>query len=80
MAFLRSASACSSAASSLRREARAASVGHGASFEGLAALLTMLSSCAPGVCVVNIDGGFSGAQVAYRIVRRASRAAVEGAS
>ncbi len=54
------------------------SVGYGASFEGLAALLAMLSSCAPGVCVVNIDGGFSGAQVAYRIVRRASRATVEG--
>ena len=54
------------------------SVGYGASFEGLAALLAMLSSCAPGVCVVNIDGGFSGAQVAYRIVRRASRTALEG--
>jgi len=46
------------------------SVGHGASFEGLAALLSMLSSCAPGVAVVNIDGGFSGAQAAFRIVRR----------
>lgn len=46
------------------------SVGHGASFEGLTALLSMLASCAPGVAVVNIDGGFSAAQVAYRIVRR----------
>jgi NCAIR mutase (PurE)-related protein len=43
------------------------SVGYGASFEGLAALLGMLSSCAPGVAVVNIDNGFGAAQVAYRI-------------
>ena len=48
------------------------SVGYGASFEGLAALLTMLSSCSPGVTVVNIDGGFSAAQAAFRIVRSAS--------
>jgi NCAIR mutase (PurE)-related protein len=34
------------------------SVGYGASFGGLAALLTMLNSCAPGVTVVNIDNGF----------------------
>ena len=34
------------------------SVGYGASFDGLAALLTMLNSCAPGVAVVNIDNGF----------------------
>jgi NCAIR mutase (PurE)-related protein len=34
------------------------SVGYGASFEGLAALLTMLNCCAPGVVVVNIDNGF----------------------
>jgi pyridinium-3,5-biscarboxylic acid mononucleotide synthase len=46
------------------------SVGYGASFEGLAALLAMLSSCAPGVSVVNIDNGFGAAQVAFRIVRR----------
>jgi pyridinium-3,5-biscarboxylic acid mononucleotide synthase len=45
------------------------SVGYGASFEGLAALLGMLSSCAPGVAVVNIDNGFGAAQVAQRIVR-----------
>ncbi len=44
------------------------SVGYGASFEGLAALLGMLSSCAPGIAVVNIDNGFGAAQVAYRIV------------
>ncbi|MBF0430558.1 MAG: nickel pincer cofactor biosynthesis protein LarB [Fibrobacteria bacterium] len=34
------------------------SVGYGASFQGLSALLTMLNSCAPGVVVVNIDNGF----------------------
>ncbi len=34
------------------------SVGYGASFDGLAALLTMLNSCAPGVAVMNIDNGF----------------------
>jgi pyridinium-3,5-biscarboxylic acid mononucleotide synthase len=52
------------------------SVGYGANFAGLAALLGMLSSCAPGVAVVNIDNGFGAAQVADRIVRsaRSSRA------
>ncbi|HKZ75794.1 MAG TPA: AIR carboxylase family protein, partial [Actinomycetota bacterium] len=44
------------------------SVGYGASFEGLAALLAMLNSCAPGVSVVNIDNGFGAALVAHRIV------------
>jgi NCAIR mutase (PurE)-related protein len=53
------------------------SVGYGASFEGLAALLGMLSSCAPGVAVVNIDNGFGAAQVALRIVRTARRAEAE---
>jgi NCAIR mutase (PurE)-related protein len=54
------------------------SVGYGASFEGLAALLAMLSSCAPGVAVVNIDNGFGAAQVAYRIVRRGRPASGAG--
>jgi NCAIR mutase (PurE)-related protein len=45
------------------------SVGYGASFEGLAALLGMLSSCAPGIAVVNIDNGFGAALVAHRILR-----------
>jgi hypothetical protein len=40
------------------------SVGYGASFEGLAALLAMLNSCASGVTVVNIDNGFSAAYAA----------------
>lgn len=44
--------------------------GYGASFGGLAALLAMLNSCAPGVAVVNIDNGFGAAVVARRILRR----------
>jgi len=36
------------------------SVGYGASFKGIAALLSMLNSCAPGVAVMNIDNGFGG--------------------
>jgi NCAIR mutase (PurE)-related protein len=43
------------------------SVGYGASFGGLAALLGMLNSCASGVSVVNIDNGFGGASVASLI-------------
>jgi len=43
------------------------SVGYGASFEGLAALLTMLNSCAPGVAVVNIDNGFGAGYLAHII-------------
>jgi pyridinium-3,5-biscarboxylic acid mononucleotide synthase len=50
------------------------SVGYGASFEGLAALLAMMSSCAPGVSVVNIDNGFGAAQAAFRHVRRIAAA------
>lgn len=45
------------------------SVGYGASFGGLAALLGMLNSCAPGVSVVNIDNGFGAVYCAYRIIR-----------
>jgi NCAIR mutase (PurE)-related protein len=40
------------------------SVGYGASFKGLAPLLTMLNSCSPGVCVVNIDNGFGAGYLA----------------
>lgn len=47
------------------------SVGYGASFGGLAALLTMLNSCAPGVAVVNIDNGFGAAVLAASILRLA---------
>ena len=45
------------------------SVGYGASFGGLAALLGMLNSCAAGVTVVNIDNGFGAAAAASRICR-----------
>ena len=46
------------------------SVGIGASFKGIAALLTMLNSCASGVTVVNIDNGFSAAMVAVLMNRK----------
>ncbi len=46
------------------------SVGYGASFGGLAALLGMLNSCAAGVTVVNIDNGFGAAYAAARILRQ----------
>jgi NCAIR mutase (PurE)-related protein len=43
------------------------SVGYGAAFDGLAPLLTMLTACAPGVLVVNIDNGFGAGVAAARI-------------
>ncbi len=43
------------------------SVGYGASFQGVAALLTMLNSCATGVAVVNIDNGFGAGYFAHKI-------------
>ncbi len=46
------------------------SVGYGSSFGGLAALLTMLNTCAPGVAVVNIDNGLGAAQMAFAILER----------
>jgi hypothetical protein len=49
------------------------SVGYGASFNGLAALLAMLNSCAPGVTVVNIDNGFGAGVFAARVARRSLR-------
>jgi hypothetical protein len=45
------------------------SVGYGASFEGIAPLLTMLNSCASGVTVVNIDNGFGAAYAASLMIR-----------
>ncbi|WP_166240647.1 nickel pincer cofactor biosynthesis protein LarB [Paenibacillus turpanensis] len=45
------------------------SIGYGASFNGLSALLTMLNSCAPGVNVVNIDNGFGAAYSAAVILK-----------
>ena len=44
------------------------SIGYGANFGGLTALLSMLNSCAPGVTVVNIDNGFGAGYVAALIV------------
>jgi NCAIR mutase (PurE)-related protein len=48
------------------------SVGYGASFGGVAALLTMLNACPANVVVVNIDSGFKGGYVAALIARRAA--------
>jgi NCAIR mutase (PurE)-related protein len=48
------------------------SIGYGAAFGGVAALLTMLNSCSAGVAVVNIDAGFKAGYVAARIVKKAS--------
>lgn len=47
------------------------STGYGASFAGLAALLSMMNSCAPGVAVVNIDNGFGAGYLAAQINRMA---------
>jgi len=43
------------------------SIGYGASFDGLAALLSMLNSCSPGVAVVNIDNGYGAGHLAAQI-------------
>ncbi len=49
------------------------SVGYGASFGGISALLTMLNSCASGVTVTNIDNGFSAAVTAVLINRKVEK-------
>ena len=49
------------------------SVGYGASFEGLSALLTMINSCANGITVVNIDNGYGAAYSAVQINRLAEK-------
>lgn len=49
------------------------SVGYGASFQGIAPLLTMLNSCAAGIGVVNIDNGFGAAILAGQILRTATK-------
>jgi NCAIR mutase (PurE)-related protein len=48
------------------------SVGYGASLGGVAALLAMLNSCAPGIAVVNIDNGYGAGVHAARIARNAA--------
>jgi len=53
------------------------SVGYGASFGGLSALLTMLNSCATGVSVVNIDNGYAAGHIAA-VINRQSAAADKG--
>lgn len=53
------------------------SVGYGASFQGLSALLAMLNSCAPGVAVVNIDNGFGAAQFAHLLLAIAKKSSFE---
>ena len=50
------------------------SVGYGASFGGIAALLAMLNSCAPGVTVVNIDNGYGAGVFAARVARQTAPA------
>jgi NCAIR mutase (PurE)-related protein len=55
------------------------SIGYGAHFQGLAALLGMLNSCASNVVVVNIDAGFNGGHVAGLIARRAGLARLTAA-
>lgn len=49
------------------------SVGYGASFKGVSALLAMLNSCVPGVVVVNIDNGFGAACAASLIIKSANK-------
>lgn len=49
------------------------SIGYGANFGGLSALLAMLNSCASGIGVVNIDNGFGAATLAHAIVQSASK-------
>ncbi len=54
------------------------SIGYGAHFHGLAALLGMLNSCASNVVVVNIDAGFNGGHMAALIARRMGQARLHG--
>jgi NCAIR mutase (PurE)-related protein len=46
------------------------SIGYGANFQGISALLAMLNACAPGIAVVNIDNGFGAAVYAHLIIRK----------
>jgi NCAIR mutase (PurE)-related protein len=54
------------------------STGYGTGAGGLAALLSMLNSCAPGVVVVNVDNGYGAGVHAARVARRSHRAATHG--
>lgn len=53
------------------------SIGYGACFGGVSALLTMLNSCSPGVAVVNIDNGVGAAATAYKILRQSEIGGVD---
>jgi len=55
------------------------SVGYGASFGGVSALLTMLNTCSPGVGVVNIDNGFGAAAMAFKMIYSSRVAAAAAA-
>ncbi len=54
------------------------SVGYGTGAGGLAALLSMLNSCAPGVVVVNVDNGYGAGVHAARVARASARAVAQG--
>jgi NCAIR mutase (PurE)-related protein len=56
------------------------SVGYGTGAGGLAAMLSMLNSCAPGVVVVNVDNGYGAGVHAARVARASARAAAEPGS
>jgi len=56
------------------------SIGYGASFGGVSALLTMLNTCSPGVGVVNIDNGFGAAAMAYKMIHSSATAAAAAAA
>lgn len=45
------------------------SIGYGTSYRGIAALLSMLNACSPGISVVNIDNGFGAAACAYKMIK-----------
>ena len=49
------------------------SVGYGVSLGGVAAMLTMLNSCAPGVSVLNVDNGFGAATCAFKVLQRSKK-------
>ncbi len=49
------------------------SIGYGTGLDGLAAIMAMLNSCAPGIAVVNIDNGYGAGVHAARVARRAER-------
>ena len=53
------------------------SIGYGASFQGIAPLLSMLNSCVPGIAVMNIDNGFGASFLAFRILKTAGRLSAE---